>query len=78
MAQPGRVLGLPAEALDERVVGRVAVVQDLDRDPAAELLVLGEVDVRHSARAELALDAIAAVEDGADQGVRDGHLSIRG
>jgi len=54
-----RVLGLPAEALDELVVVRVAVVQDLDRDPAAELLVLREVDVRHPARAELADDLIA-------------------
>ena len=78
VAQAGRVLGLAAEALDERVVGRVAVVEDLDRDAAAELLVLGEVDVRHPTRAELALDAVAAVEDGADQRVRDGHLSIRG
>ena len=61
--QAGGVLRLAAEALDERVVGRVAVVEDLDRDAAAELLVLGEVDVRHPARAELAHDAVAAVEE---------------
>ena len=45
MRQARRVLGLAAEALDELLVVRVAVVEDLDRDAAAELLVLGEVDV---------------------------------
>ena len=71
--EPGRVLGLAAEALHEGVVGGVPVVEDLDRDAAAELLVLGQVDVRHPARAELAHDPVAPVEDGADQGVRDSH-----
>ena len=69
MREPGGVLRLAPEALHERVVGRVAVVEDLDRDPAAELLVLGEVDLRHPARTELADDAIATVEDGSDQRV---------
>src|SRR5207248_173916 len=63
------VLGFAPEALDERVVGSVAVVEDLDRDAAAELLVLGEVDVRHPAGAEFADDSVTAVEDGVDQGV---------
>ena len=67
-------LGLAAEALDEEIVVRVALVQDLDRDAAAEVLVLGEVDVRHPARAELAHDAVAAVEKGVDERVGARHL----
>ena len=63
------VLGLAAEALDELVVVRVAAVEDLDRDAAAQDLVLGEVHVGHPARAELAHDAIAPVEEGVQQGV---------
>ena len=74
MGQAGRILRLTAEALDELIVVRVPVVQDLDRDPPAELLVFGQVDVRHPARAELADDAIAAVEECVDQRVR-GHSS---
>ena len=50
---------------------RVALVQDLDRDAAAELLVLGEVDVGHAAGAELAQDPVAAVEERVDEGVRE-------
>ncbi|OLE31172.1 MAG: hypothetical protein AUG43_00855 [Actinobacteria bacterium 13_1_20CM_3_68_10] len=69
MGEARGVLRLAAEPLDERVVGSVTVVEDLDRDPAAELLVLGEVDVRHPAGAELADDQVTAVEDGVDQGV---------
>ena len=34
------VLRLAAEALDELVVARVPVVEDLDRDAATELLVV--------------------------------------
>ena len=73
MVEPGCALRLAAEALDELLVGRVAVVEQLQRDAAAELLVLGEVDVRHPARAELALDHVAPVEDAVDQGVGRGH-----
>jgi hypothetical protein len=71
--EAGRVLRLAAEALDELVVGGVTVVEDLDRDAAAELLVLGEVDVGHAPGAELADDPVAAVEDRADERVGDGH-----
>ena len=78
MRERGRVLRLAAEALDELLVVRVAVVEDLDRDAAAELLVLGEVDVRHPAGAKLAHDLIATVEEGADERVRDGHESLQG
>ena len=76
--RPGRVLGLAAEALDELLVAGVAVVQDLDRDAAAELLVLGEVDVRHTAGAELAHDPVAPVEDAVDQGVGGHRLTTQG
>src|SRR6476646_3405365 len=69
VGEPGGVLRLAPKPLDERVVCRVAVVEDLDRDPAPEFLILGEVDVRHPAGAELADDSIAAVEDGVDQSV---------
>ncbi len=67
-------LGLSAEALDEEIVVRVAIVQDLDRDAAAEVLVLGEVDVCHPAGAELAHDAVAAVEKSVDERVGARHL----
>ena len=73
MGETGSVFRLAAEALDELVVVRVAVVEDLDRDAATELLVLREVDVRHPARAELAHDRVTAVEKRADERVRDGH-----
>ena len=67
MVERGGVLCLAAEPLDELVVVPVAAVEDLDGDPAAELLILGEVDVGHPAGAELALDAVAPVEKGVDE-----------
>ena len=73
VVEPGGALRLAPEALDELVVGGVPVVQQLQRDAAAELLVLGEIDVGHPARAELALDHVALVEDAVDQGVSGGH-----
>ena len=54
-----------AEALDELIVVRVPLVQDLHRDLAAELLVFGQPDVRHPTRAELAFESVAAGEEGA-------------
>ena len=81
MREPGGRLRLAPEALDEEVVLRVALVQDLDGDAAAELLVLGEVDVGHAAGAELPQDPVAAVEERVDEGVRDaghgGFLEVR-
>ncbi len=44
--------GLAAEALDELLVFGEAVVQQLDRDLAAEQLVAREVDVGHAAGAD--------------------------
>ena len=73
MRERGGVLRLTAKALHELLVARVPVVQDLDRDPAAELLVLREIDVRHPAGAELAHDLIPTVEKRSDERVRDGH-----
>ena len=73
MREARRVLGLAAEALDELLVAGVALVQDLDRDATAEHLVLGEIDVRHAAHAELALDAVAPVEKCVDQRVGNSH-----
>ena len=76
--EAGGVLRLTAEALDELFVTGVAVVQDLDRDAAAEHFVLGEVDVRHTTRAELAQDAVAPVEERVDQGVGNCHWGFSG
>ena len=73
MREAGRVLRLAPEPLDELRVARVPVVEDLDRDAAAELLVLGEVHLGHSAGAELAGDQVAPVEERVDQVIRDGH-----
>src|ERR1041385_6112741 len=63
MRQRRRVLRLAPEALDKLLVVRVAVVEDLDRHAAAELLVLREVDVGHAPRAELAQNLVAPVEE---------------
>src|SRR5205807_2788119 len=71
-----RILGLTPEALDELVVARVSVVEDLDRDAAAEHLVLGQVHVGHAARAELAHDAIAPVEERVEKSVRNSHWGL--
>ena len=50
--QAGGARGLAAEALDELGVLGEAAVEQLERDLAAELRVLGAVDVGHPARAE--------------------------
>ena len=60
--EAGRRLGLAAEALDELLVLGEAVVEDLDRDLAIELGVVGEPDVGHPARADLALELVALVD----------------
>ena len=78
MRETGGVRRLPPEALDELRVVRVAVVEHLDRDLAAELLVLGEPDVGHAAAAELALEAVAAREDRAPSLVDGRHQVSKG
>ena len=55
-------LGLAAEALDELGVLGEALVQELQRDPALEHLVVGEPHVRHPAAAE-AGDEHVAIRD---------------
>ena len=61
MRELGDRARLAPEALDlVRLVGDLAV-QDLDRDPALERLVAGEIDGRHAAAAELRLEPVAAV-----------------
>src|SRR5207248_6798683 len=49
------------------LVAGVTVVEDLDRDSPSQLLVLGEVHVRHSPRAQLAHDAVTPVEERVDE-----------
>ncbi len=61
--QAGGGRGLAAEALDELVVLGEAAVQHLERDLAAEVGVLGAVDVGHPARADPVDDPVAAVDE---------------
>ena len=78
VGEAGCVCRLAPEALDELVVVRVPRVQDLDRDPASELLVLGEVHVGHAAAAELPRDAVAPCEERSGEGVLGRHGCRRG
>ena len=71
--EPGGVLRLAAEALDELLVARVPVVEDLDRDAPSELLVRGEIDVRHPTGAQLPDDQVAPVEERVDEGIARRH-----
>ena len=73
MVEARGALRLAAEALDELLVGGMPLVQQLQRHVPAQFLVLGEVHVGHPARAELALDHIAPVEDTVDERVGVGH-----
>ena len=72
--EPGGRLGLAAEALDELGVLGEAAVQQLQRDLAPELLVLGEEHVGHPARAEPRDEPVAAV-DQRSGGDLDCHLA---
>ena len=57
-------LRLTAEALDKaRILGE-APVQQLERDLTVELLVLGQIDVRHAAGTETVKHPVAPVDDG--------------
>src|SRR4029079_18989207 len=59
MRETGRMRRLAPEPLYELRVVRVAVVEDLDRDLPAELLVLREPHVGHPAAAARALEPVA-------------------
>ena len=74
--EAGGSLCLALEALHELGVLREVVVQDLDRDLAVELGVVREPDVGHPARADLAVQAVALVDDGA--ALRLSHWSSPG
>ncbi len=56
-----RTLGLALEALDELLVARVARAHHLKGDVAVEDVVVGEVDVGHTAAAERLDYAVAVV-----------------
>ena len=75
MRQPGGVLRLAAEALDELVVAPEPIVQDLDRDASSDILVAAEVDDRQTPGAELPRDQVAPVEERVDEWVDNGHSS---
>src|SRR5487761_2103158 len=61
MLQVGRGLDLGQEALAADH-GRELGAQDLQRDLAVVLEIVGEINGRHAARAELALEAVAGGE----------------
>ena len=61
------------EALDELLVLCVAVVQRFDGNAPPELLVIREVDGRHTARAELSHHEVPAVEDLVEPDVGSSH-----
>ena len=64
MGQVGRGLGLPTEPLDEGRVGGELREEHLDRDHAVQREVAGQVDLGHSAAGDLALDLVAAAQQG--------------
>ena len=59
----GRTRGLAAEALDELLVLREPLVQQLDGDAPAELGVLCAVDLGHPTGADARDHAVASVDD---------------
>ena len=71
MAHRRRGLDLDHETLGAKHRGEFRL-QDFDRDFAVVLFVEGEIHRRHAARAEFALDAVAAGEGGGEA-VRDGR-----
>ena len=79
VGEAGRMRCLAAEALDELLVVRVALVQDLDGHAATQLLILGEVHVGHAAAPELPRDPVSTGEECAAEGVLSRHdfLEVR-
>ena len=57
---------LAAEALDVLRVGRVLLVEHLDRDLAAENPVARAVDARHAAPADELLELVPILQDAPD------------
>ena len=75
MLEPGGDLDLAGEPLGAERGGELGA-EDLHRDLAVVLQVLGEVDGGHAALAELALDAVAVGEGGLEAGHRVGHVGL--
>ena len=73
MVEPRRDPDLAQEPLGAEDGGQVGA-QHLERDLAVVLQVAREVDGRHAARADLALDRVALGEGGA-QALSGGHRS---
>ena len=63
--EPRRGFRLAAEPLDELAVLGEAAVQDLQRDPALKVSVVGEPDVRHPSRADPLQHPVTPVDDAA-------------
>ena len=63
MVEPGGDGGFPPEPLDRRRVSGQPGDQDLDGDRSAGVDLLGLIDVRHPAFAQLPVDLVALVED---------------
>ena len=74
--QPGRRFGFANEPRDELVVFGEELMHDLERHDAVEPGVEGPVDSGHPAARDACLDAVAAVEHAADQGIR--NLRVHG
>jgi hypothetical protein len=63
MVQSGGRPGFTPEALDERAVGRELGEEHLERDAAIEQLVVGDVDLGHSASRQVLDDLVASAVD---------------
>ena len=61
--KPGGRLGFLIEAPDELLVGGVLFAQHFDRDAPAQHGIGAAIDGRHAAFAELAVEAVAVVEN---------------
>ncbi len=67
MAQPRRDLDLAEKAVGAYGVSELRI-EHLERDLAAVANVLGEIDRRHPAAADLAFDPITAADRGDERG----------
>src|SRR2546421_13044043 len=62
------VLRLAPATLDELIVARAPLLEDLPRHAPPHHLVVAETDPRHPTPTQLRQEAIAPVEEGVDQG----------
>lgn len=74
MGELGGDLDLAEEAIAAKGNGQLRA-QDLERDAALELAVLGEVDHGHPPTPELALDLVAIGEGGLELSEQIGHAN---